>query len=150
MSTHGLRLGDIAPDFTAETSKGTLSLHSYLGKTHWGILFSHPKDRTPVCTTELGAVQKLKKEWKKRNTKVIALSCDTVEDHLNWIEDIKETQGVSSLDYPIIADPERIIAKAYDMLPATAPNEGMPATVRSVFIISPNKQIKLMLTYPAR
>ena len=139
-----LRLGDIAPDFSAETSEGKVDFHNWLGNS-WGILFSHPKDYTPVCTTELGAVAKLKGEFDKRNVKVIAVSVDPIESHKGWIKDINETQGCS-VNYPIIADPDRNVATLYDMI---HPNANDSLTVRSVFIIGPDKKVKLILTYPA-
>ncbi|MCU4186123.1 peroxiredoxin [Acidiferrimicrobium sp. IK] len=138
-----LQLGDEAPDFTTETSEGTISFHEWLGDS-WGVLFSHPKDFTPVCTTELGAVARLKDEFDKRNTKVIAISVDTVESHKGWIPDINETQG-TTVNFPIIADPDRKVADLYGMI---HPNAGDSVTVRSVFIIGPDKKIKLTITYP--
>ena len=139
-----IRLGDTAPDFTAETTEGTIEFHKYLGDG-WGILFSHPKDYTPVCTTELGRVANLKSEFDKRNVKVLALSVDPVDDHKGWINDINETQSCS-VNYPIIADPDKKIAEMYDMIHPNALNN---LTVRSVFIIGPDKAVKLTLTYPA-
>ena len=139
-----IRLGDTAPDFTAETTEGTIELHKYLGDG-WGILFSHPKDYTPVCTTELGRVASLKSEFDKRNVKVIALSVDPVDSHKGWINDINETQNCS-VNYPIIADPEKKVSEMYDMIHPNALNN---LTVRSVFIIGPDKTVKLTLTYPA-
>ncbi|MEM7157249.1 MAG: peroxiredoxin [Myxococcota bacterium] len=139
-----IRLGDTAPDFTAETTEGTLSFHEYLGDS-WGILFSHPKDFTPVCTTELGQVAKLKAEFEKRNVKVMGLSVDPVSDHNKWAADIEETQG-TALNYPLIGDPDRAVATAYDMI---HPNADNTLTVRSVFIIGPDKKVKLTITYPA-
>ena len=139
-----IRLGDTAPDFTAETTEGTLELHKYLGDG-WGILFSHPKDYTPVCTTELGRVANLKSEFDKRNVKVLALSVDPVDSHKGWINDINETQSCS-VNYPIIADPDKNIAEMYDMIHPNALNN---LTVRSVFIIAPDKTVKLTITYPA-
>ncbi len=139
-----LRLGDIAPDFTAETSEGTINFHEYLGNG-WGVLFSHPADFTPVCTTELGAVAKLRDEFTKRNTKVIALSVDGLESHKSWIGDINETQH-TVVNFPIIADQDRKVSELYDMI---HPNSNENFTVRSVFIIGPDKKIKLMITYPA-
>jgi alkyl hydroperoxide reductase subunit AhpC len=139
-----LRLGDIAPDFTAETTEGKIQFHEWLGNS-WGILFSHPKDYTPVCTTELGTVARIKKEFDKRNVKVIAVSVDPLSDHQGWVKDINETQNCV-VNYPLIADPDRKIALAYDMI---HPNASENATVRSVFIIGPDKKIKLILTYPA-
>jgi alkyl hydroperoxide reductase subunit AhpC len=139
-----LRLGDIAPDFTAETSEGIVTFHEYLG-SGWGVLFSHPADFTPVCTTELGAVAKLRDEFKKRNTKVIALSVDGLESHKSWIGDINETQH-TVVNFPIIADQDRKVSELYDMI---HPNSNENFTVRSVFVIGPDKKIKLMITYPA-
>ena len=139
-----IRLGDTAPDFTAETTEGTLELHKYLGDG-WGILFSHPKDYTPVCTTELGRVANLKSEFDKRNVKVLALSVDPVDSHKGWISDINETQSCS-VNYPIIADPDKKIAGMYDMIHPNALNN---LTVRSVFVIAPDKTVKLTITYPA-
>jgi alkyl hydroperoxide reductase subunit AhpC len=139
-----LRIGDEAPDFTAETTEGTIRFHEWLGDS-WGILFSHPKDFTPVCTTELGMVAKIKSEFDKRNTKVIGLSVDAVDDHKKWASDIEETQG-AALNYPLIGDPDRKIAELYDMI---HPNASDSFTVRSVFIIGPDKKIKLIITYPA-
>ena len=139
-----LRLGDIAPDFTAETTEGTIHFHEWLGNS-WGILFSHPADFTPVCTTELGEVAKLKSEFDKRNTKVLALSVDDVESHRQWIPDIEETQN-TRFNFPIIADQDRQVAELYDMI---HPNASEKTTVRSVFIIGPDKKIKLIITYPA-
>ena len=139
-----IRLGDTAPDFEAQTTEGTLRFHEWLGNS-WGILFSHPKDFTPVCTTELGEVARLKPEFAKRNTKVIALSVDSVADHEKWSADIEETQGTRP-NYPLIADPDRRIATLYDMI---HPNADNTLTVRSVFIVGPDKKVKLTLTYPA-
>ena len=139
-----IRLGDTAPDFTAETTEGTIELHKYLGDG-WGILFSHPKDYTPVCTTELGRVANLKSEFDKRNVKVLALSVDPVDSHKGWVNDINETQSCS-VNYPIIADPEKKIAGMYDMIHPNALNN---LTVRSVFVIAPDKTVKLTITYPA-
>lgn len=139
-----LRLGDEAPNFTAETTEGKISFHEWLG-SGWGVLFSHPKDYTPVCTTELGAVAKLKSEFDKRNTKVVAISVDGLESHKGWVNDICETQN-TTMNFPIIADPEKKVANLYDMI---HPNADDTATVRSVFIIGPDKKIKLTLTYPA-
>jgi len=147
-----LRINDIAPDFTAQTTKGTLNFHEWIGDS-WAILFSHPKDFTPVCTTELGYMAKLEPEFTKRNTKIIGLSVDPVDNHARWAKDIEETQG-AAVNYPMIGDPDLHVAKLYNMLPAeeagtadgrTAANN---ATVRSVFIIGPDKKIKLTLTYP--
>jgi len=139
-----LRLGDEAPDFTADTTEGKVNFHEYLGDS-WGVLFSHPKDFTPVCTTELGEVARLKGEFDKRNTKVIGLSVDSVESHKGWVGDIKETQG-HALNYPLIGDEDRTVANLYDMI---HPNANDSLTVRSVFIIGPDKKIKLIITYPA-
>jgi alkyl hydroperoxide reductase subunit AhpC len=147
-----LRINDIAPDFTAETTQGTINFHEWIGDG-WAVLFSHPKDFTPVCTTELGSVASLYPEFQKRNTKVIGLSVDPVSSHGKWAVDIEETQGYK-VNYPMIGDPELKIAKLYDMLPADAgdTSEGRTAatnaTVRTVFIIGPDKRIKLQLSYP--
>ena len=139
-----IRLGDTAPDFTAQTTEGEISFHQWLG-SGWGVLFSHPADFTPVCTTELGAVAKLKEEFAKRNVKVLAVSVDQLPSHHSWIKDINETQACT-MNFPIIADPDRKVSMAYDMI---HPNADSTATVRSVFIIGPDKKIKLILTYPA-
>jgi alkyl hydroperoxide reductase subunit AhpC len=139
-----LRLGDKAPDFTADSSLGQINLYEYLGDG-WGVLFSHPADYTPVCTTELGRTAALQDEFAKRNTKVLALSVDSAESHRSWIKDINETQHVD-VQFPIIADEDRKIAEAYDMI---HPNASVNATVRSLFIIGPDKAIKLIITYPA-
>jgi len=139
-----IRIADEAPDFTAETTQGTISFHEWLGDS-WGVLFSHPRDFTPVCTTELGTVAKLKPEFDKRNTKVIALSVDPIKDHTKWSDDIEETQGVAP-NFPLIADDDKKVADLYDMI---HPNASDTATVRSVFVIGPDKKIKLNLTYPA-
>jgi alkyl hydroperoxide reductase subunit AhpC len=139
-----LRLGDMAPNFKAKTSDGEIDFYEYLGNS-WGVLFSHPADYTPVCTTELGRTASLKSEFDKRNVKVIALSVDSVESHKGWINDINETQGVE-VNFPLIGDENREIALAYDMI---HPNASLTATVRSLFIIAPDKTIKLMITYPA-
>jgi len=139
-----IRLGDTAPDFTAETTEGTIEFHQWLGDG-WGILFSHPKDYTPVCTTELGRVANLKGEFEKRNVKVIAVSVDPLESHKGWINDINETQSCTR-NYPIIADPDRNVATMYGMI---HPNALDNLTVRSVFIVGPDKKVKLQLTYPA-
>jgi len=147
-----LRIGDIAPDFKAETTQGIINFHDWIGNG-WAILFSHPKDFTPVCTTELGYMAKLQPEFAQRNTKIIGLSVDPVEKHLEWEKDIQETQGYA-VKYPMIGDTTLAIAKLYDMLPADEPGtfEGRTAatnqTVRSVFIVGPDKKIKLTLTYP--
>ena len=139
-----LRLGDIAPNFTAETTEGTLTFHEWKGAS-WAVLFSHPRDFTPVCTTELGGVANLKPEFTKRNTKVIGLSVDPVDSHGRWAQDIRDVTG-ATINYPLIADPERKIAALYDMI---HPNVSDTATVRSVFIVGPDNKIKLTLTYPA-
>jgi alkyl hydroperoxide reductase subunit AhpC len=139
-----IRLGDTAPDFTAPTTEGTISFHEWLGDS-WGILFSHPKDFTPVCTTELGAFAKAKPEFDKRNTKLIGISVDSVESHDSWKSDIGETQG-TALNFPLIGDENRKVADLYDMV---HPNASDTLTVRSVFIIGPDKKVKLTLTYPA-
>jgi alkyl hydroperoxide reductase subunit AhpC len=139
-----LRLGDIAPDFEGDTTMGKINFHKWLGDS-WGVLFSHPADFTPVCTTELGTVANYYPEFEKRNTKVIALSVDGLESHIKWIKDIEETQNVT-LQYPIIADESKTVANLYDMI---HPNANETFTVRSVFIIGPDKKIKLTLTYPA-
>tara|TARA_R110002072_G_scaffold121095_1_gene254542 strand:- start:100 stop:765 length:666 start_codon:yes stop_codon:yes gene_type:complete len=139
-----IQLGDTAPNFTAESTAGTINLHEYLGDS-WGVLFSHPKDYTPVCTTELGRVAALKPEFDKRGVKVLGLSVDTVEDHQGWAKDIEETQG-TALNFPLLADPERKVADAYGMIHPKALNT---LTVRSVFVIAPDKTVKLTLTYPA-
>lgn len=139
-----LRLGDIAPDFTAETTKGTINFHEWLGNS-WGLLFSHPADFTPVCTTELGKTALLKGEFEKRNVKVIAVSVDDLDSHNKWVPDIQEVNNVE-VNFPIIADGDRNVATLYDMI---HPNASEKATVRSVFVIGPDKKIKLTLTYPA-
>ena len=139
-----LRLGDQAPDFTQESTAGTINFHEWIGD-NWCILFSHPKDFTPVCTTELGAVSKLKNEFEARNTKVIGLSVDGLADHEGWSADIEETQGVA-LNFPLLADPDRKVADLYDMI---HPNANDTLTVRSVFIIDPAKTVRLIITYPA-
>ena len=138
-----LQLGDEAPDFTADTTEGTIQFHEWLGNG-WGVLFSHPKDFTPVCTTELGAVAKLKDEFAKRDAKVIAVSVDPLESHKGWIPDINETQG-TTVNFPIIADADRKVADLYGMI---HPNAAETVTVRSVFVIGPDKKVKLMITYP--
>jgi thioredoxin-dependent peroxiredoxin len=138
-----LQLGDEAPDFTAETTEGTVNFHEWLGDG-WGVLFSHPKDFTPVCTTELGTVAKLKGEFDKRNAKVIAISVDPIESHKGWVPDINETQG-TTVNFPIIADPDRKVADLYGMI---HPNAADTVTVRSVFIVGPDKKVKLTFTYP--
>ncbi|NEQ25351.1 MAG: peroxiredoxin [Microcoleus sp. SIO2G3] len=139
-----LRLGDTVPNFTQESSKGTIDFFDWAGDS-WVVLFSHPKDFTPVCTTELGAVAKLKPEFDKRNVKVIALSVDDINSHEGWISDINETQN-TTLNYPILADPDRKVADLYDMI---HPNANNTLTVRSVFVIDPQKKLRLTLTYPA-
>lgn len=139
-----LRLGDVAPDFAAETTQGVISFHEWLG-SGWGILFSHPADFTPVCTTELGAMAKLDNEFRKRNVKVIAISADPLDSHNKWIGDINETQH-TEVNYPLIADPEFKVANLYGMI---HPNVTDKFTVRSVFVVGPDKKIKLMITYPA-
>ncbi|MEZ5382701.1 MAG: peroxiredoxin [Microthrixaceae bacterium] len=139
-----VRLGDEAPDFTAQTTEGEISFHDWKGDS-WAVLFSHPKDFTPVCTTELGRVAQLKGEFDKRDTKVIALSVDSVEDHHEWAKDIEETQG-TALNFPVIADGDRTVADLYDMI---HPNADNTLTVRSVFIVGPDNTVKLTLTYPA-
>lgn len=139
-----LRLGDVAPDFTAETTEGTIKFHEWLGDS-WGVLFSHPADFTPVCTTELGAVAKLRSEFDKRNVKVMAISADPLDSHTKWIGDINETQN-TTINYPLIADPKFEISNLYGMV---HPNVTDKFTVRSVFIIGPDKKVKLMITYPA-
>ena len=142
MST--IRLGDEAPDFTAETSEGTINFHEWLGES-WGILFSHPADYTPVCTTELSTVAKYTDEFSKRNVKVVALSVDGVNSHKGWIGDINETQN-TTVNFPIIADEDKKVAKLYDMIHPNADNN---LTVRSVFVIDPSKKVKLIIVYPA-
>jgi thioredoxin-dependent peroxiredoxin len=139
-----LRLGDIAPDFKADTTEGPISFHEWIGDS-WAVLFSHPKDFTPVCTTELGYVARCKPDFDKRGVKVIGLSVDATDSHQRWAEDIKETQG-SAVNFPVIADPDHKIAELYDMI---HPEISDVFTVRSVFIIGPDKKIKLMITYPA-
>ena len=147
-----LRIGDEAPNFTAQTTEGEIDFHKWIGDK-WAILFSHPKDFTPVCTTELGTMAKMKAEFDKRNAKVIGLSADPVDDHKRWAKDIEETQG-AAVNYPMIGDPDLKVAKLYGMLPAEAGDtcEGRTpadnATVRTVFVIGPDKKIKLMLVYP--
>ncbi|GAB3004737.1 peroxiredoxin [uncultured Cyclobacterium sp.] len=139
-----LRLGDVAPDFTADSSVGEINFHEYLGDS-WGILFSHPADYTPVCTTELGAASKLKEEFDKRNVKMLALSVDGADSHRSWIEDINETQD-TTVNFPIIADEDKKVSELYDMI---HPNSNESFTVRSVFIIGNDKKVKLIITYPA-
>lgn len=139
-----VRLGDIAPDFVADTTDGTIHFHEWLGDS-WGVLFSHPKDFTPVCTTELGYVARIKPEFDKRNVKVIGLSVDSVDSHLKWEGDIDETQG-TAVNFPMIGDPDRKVSNLYDMI---HPNANDTLTVRSVFVIGPDKKVKLTITYPA-
>ena len=147
-----IRLGDTAPDFTAESTQGTINLHEWLGDS-WGVLFSHPKDFTPVCTTELGYMAKIQPEFEKRNVKIIGLSVDPTDRHSAWVDDIEDTQGHKP-NYPIIADADFNVAKLYDMLPASTsgdPLQRTPAdnqTVRNVYVIGPDKKIKLVLIYP--
>ncbi len=145
-----LRIGDIAPNFQADTTAGRIDFHEWIGSSY-AVLFSHPKDFTPVCTTELGAMAKMKAEFDQRNTKIIGLSVDPVDDHARWAKDIEETQGAAP-NYPIIGDPELKISKLYDMLPAEAqPGKRTAAdnqTVRTVFVVGPDKKIKLVLYYP--
>lgn len=139
-----IRLGDTAPDFSTDTTMGPVRFHEWLGDG-WGILFSHPKDFTPVCTTELGEVAKLKGEFDKRNCKVIGLSVDPLDSHIGWLGDIEETQRVK-MNFPVIADPDRKVSDLYDMI---HPNANDTSTVRSVFVVGPDKKVKLTLTYPA-
>ena len=139
-----IRLGDEAPDFTADTTQGTIHFHEWLGDS-WGVLFSHPKDFTPVCTTELGYVARIKPEFDRRNVKVIGLSVDTVDSHVKWEQDIAETQG-TAVNFPMIGDPDRTVSNLYDMI---HPNASDSFTVRSVFVIGPDKKVKLTITYPA-
>jgi len=139
-----VQLGGVAPDFTQESTEGTIRFHDWIGN-HWAILFSHPKDFTPVCTTELGIVAKLKPEFEKRDVKVIALSVDDVKSHKGWIGDIEETQH-TKMNFPILADPDRKVAGLYDMI---HPQANDTLTVRSVFVIDPNKKVRAMITYPA-
>ncbi len=138
-----LQLGDEAPDFTAETTEGTVRFHEWMGDG-WAVLFSHPKDFTPVCTTELGEVARIKGEFDRRNVKVIGLSVDPLESHMRWAKDIKETQG-HSLNFPLIADPDRAVSDLYGMI---HPNASDTTTVRSVFVVGPDKKVKLTITYP--
>jgi len=142
MST--IRLGDVAPDFKAESTEGEINFHQWLGES-WGVLFSHPADYTPVCTTELGTVAKYKSQFDERNVKVAALSVDGLESHHGWVGDINETQG-TTVNFPIIADGDRNVANLYDMI---HPNADDKLTVRSVFVIGPDKKVKLTITYPA-
>ena len=139
-----LRLGDTAPDFTAETTAGQLSFHDWLGDS-WGVLFSHPKDFTPVCTTELGEAARLKPEFDRRNVKIVGLSVDPADSHQKWAADIAETQG-TALNFPVIADSDRKVSDLYDMI---HPNASDTFTVRSVYVVGPDKKVKLMITYPA-
>ena len=147
-----LRIGDEAPDFTAQTTEGPIDFHQWIGN-QWAVLFSHPKDFTPVCTTELGYMARIKPEFDKRNTKIIGLSVDSVDDHKKWSKDIQETQGTAP-NYPMIGDADLKVAKLYDMLPGTVSGDAKSrtpadnATVRAVFIIGPDKRIKLILMYP--
>lgn len=145
-----IRIGDEAPDFTAESTEGTLRFHEWIGN-HWAILFSHPKDFTPVCTTELGYMAKLKPEFDKRDTKIVGLSVDPVSDHRAWVGDIQETQG-HAVNYPMIGDENLVVAKLYDMIHPNASGGARTAvdnaTVRSVFIVGPDKKVKAMLVYP--
>jgi alkyl hydroperoxide reductase subunit AhpC len=147
-----LRIGDEAPNFTAQTTQGPIDFHQWVGN-QWAILFSHPKDFTPVCTTELGTMARMKSEFDRRNTKIIGLSVDSVEDHQRWAKDIQETQGAAP-NYPIIADSDFNVAKLYDMLPATVAGDPRArtaadnCTVRSVFVVGPDKKIKLVFLYP--
>jgi len=147
-----LRINDVAPDFTAQTTHGKIDFHEWIGDG-WAVLFSHPKDFTPVCTTELGYMARIEPEFTKRNTKIIGLSIDPVDSHGKWVADIEETQG-AKVNYPMIGDTDLAVAKAYNMLPAEEPGSSdgrtaaTNATVRSVFIVGPDKKIKLMLTYP--
>ena len=139
-----VRLGDIAPDFTAETTEGTIQFHQWIGEG-WAVLFSHPKDFTPVCTTELGYMARIKPEFDKRGVKIIGLSVDSADSHVEWSKDIEETQGTAP-NYPLIADSDRKVADLYDMI---HPNALDTLTVRSVFVIGPDKKVKMSLTYPA-
>ena len=140
----GIQLGDTAPDFIQESTQGKINFHSWLGDS-WGVLFSHPKNYTPVCTTELGEVAKLKKEFDKRNVKVVGLSVDQLKDHEGWSKDIEETQG-AKLNFPLLADADKTVSNLYGMI---HPNASDTMTVRSVFVIGPDKKVKLMITYPA-
>ena len=139
-----LRLGDVVPNFQADSSEGKIDFYDHLGDS-WGILFSHPADFTPVCTTELGTVAKLKPEFEKRNVKVVGLSVDPLDSHADWIKDINETQN-TTVNFPIVADADRAVAEAYDMI---MPEQDAKATVRSVFVVDPAKKLRLTLTYPA-
>lgn len=139
-----IRLGDTAPDFTAQTTEGEIKFHDWLGES-WGVLFSHPKDFTPVCTTELGEAARLKPEFDRRNVKIIGLSVDPADSHAKWADDIEETQG-QKLNFPVIADSDRKVSDLYDMI---HPNASDTFTVRSVYVVGPDKKVKLMITYPA-
>jgi alkyl hydroperoxide reductase subunit AhpC len=139
-----LQLGDLAPDFTQDSTEGPINFHQWAGN-HWAVLFSHPADFTPVCTTELGEAARLKPEFEKRNVKIIGLSVDPLEKHAKWIADIAATQG-SALNFPLLADADRTVSTLYDLI---HPNADSTATVRSVFVIDPNKKVRLVLTYPA-
>jgi alkyl hydroperoxide reductase subunit AhpC len=139
-----IRLGDVAPDFTQDSTEGEINFYKYLGDS-WGVLFSHPKDFTPVCTTELGEVAKLKSEFEKRNVKVVGLSVDATDSHRDWVKDINETQN-TTINFPIVADSDRKVASLYDMV---HPGEDDTATVRSVFVVKPDKTVALTITYPA-
>lgn len=139
-----LQLGEIAPDFTQESTSGTIHFHDWMGSS-WAVLFSHPADFTPVCTTELGEVAKLKPEFERRDVKVIGVSVDPIDKHEGWVGDIAETQG-TALNFPLLADPNREVASLYGMI---HPNASTTVTVRSVFVIDPNKKVRLVLTYPA-
>ncbi len=139
-----LRLGDEAPNFTVDSTEGTISFHDFIDGS-WAVLFSHPKDYTPVCTTELGEVSRLKSEFDRRGVKVLGLSVDSVSDHQGWAKDIEETQG-HALNFPLLADPDRTVSELYDMI---HPNMNDTLTVRSVFVIGPDKKLKLSITYPA-
>ncbi|HVM67314.1 MAG TPA: peroxiredoxin [Acidimicrobiales bacterium] len=143
MPVGNIKLGDEAPDFTAETTEGKINLYEYLGDG-WGVLFSHPKDYTPVCTTELGAVAKLKDEFAKRNAKVLAVSVDPLDSHTGWVNDINDTQH-TTVNFPIIADPDKTVADLYGMI---HPNASDTVTVRNVFVIGPDKKVKLIIVYP--
>src|SRR5437868_131709 len=142
--TMAIRLGDTAPDFSAETTQGPINFHDWLGDS-WGVLFSHPKDYTPVCTTELGMAARLKPEFDKRNVRIIGLSVDPLDSHIGWEKDIEETQG-TAVNFPMIADADRKVSDLYDMI---HPNASDTLTVRSVYVVGPDKKVKLMLTYPA-
>jgi len=149
MTGHYLKLGDIVPNFVADTTQGKMDFHSWL-EGSWGILFSHPADYTPVCTTELGRVQSLAKEFGERGVKLVALSCDSTESHEGWIKDILAYNNLNEFSYPIIADPERDVATLYGMMdPDEKDSAGLPLTCRAVFIIGPDKRLKLSLLYPA-